>query len=725
MKTFLPALSFSRLSVWFASCFLAAPALVSYGIDTNGIADFRSADGSGNNVAHPDLGETDTPLTRVAPADYGDGTDLPRGVPVEDEGDGDVEVDEQTLPSGRTISNTINDQNGQDLPSGRNLSQLFFQFGQFLSHDTGLSEPNSGIATGGMTGLSGNESFNIEVEPGDPDFLSPIVPLSRSIAEAASASPTGKREQINQITAFIDASNVYGSTQSRADALRTFVGGKLRSQAGPGGDLLPYNTGGTQENANPTMLDPNIMFLAGDVRANEQIGLIAFHTLFMREHNRLCDEIAAADFSGASLANAAVDEEIYQRARATVAAMIQKIVYYDWLPVLLGYDAMPYYTGYDPSVNPQIANEFSTAAFRIGHTLLPSTYLLTDSNGTVTPFALQDAFFNPGYIAANGIDDILRGESTNIQQELDPYIVDDVRVFLFGPGFGLDLAALNIQRGRDHGVPSYSQIRSSYGLPGLTQYGDIPAKAGVVSDLESLYGGAGYGDIDAWVGGLCEKHLPGTNLGETFTEVFVDQFTRLRDGDRFYFENRNVYPASFIDDILNTNLIQIIKRNTSLDWDEMNDYSFFLPRYHPFQPDVRVGKVYNVGAHRGDDKYNDNGVGQRVRSKRSRGRAKFFSSIENDGAYMNPIRVRTGLIGPRDYRLRIFDVSNGRRNVTGALYTGRYVRIPSPQGIKKLKGVAISRGLSYPRNYRRVVCFHAESDSDTQAKDVGMVQIKF
>lgn len=716
----------TRLNGLIPGLAITLPGAAAFAIDTSGLNDFRSADGSNNNVIHTEYGEAHQPLIRIAPADYGDGVDLPRGVPVEDEGDGDVEVDEQTLPSARTISNTVHDQNGVDIPSGRKLSQLFFQFGQFLSHDTGLTEPDASEATGGMTGLSGNESFNIEIEPGDPDFFaSPFVPLTRSIAQNVAASITGMREQINIITAFIDGSNVYGSNQARADELRTMVGGKLKSQAGPDGELLPYNVNGFP-NANQSPLNFNQLFLAGDVRANEQIGLIAIHTIFMREHNRLCNEIAATNFPGANLADPVVDELIYQRARATVAAMLQKITYYDWLPVLLGYDAMPYYKGYDPTVDPQISNEFSTAAFRIGHTMLPSTYLLTDENGSQTPFLLQNAFFNPTFVATNGIDDIIRGQALNYQQELDQYIVDDVRVFLFGPGSGLDLPALNIQRGRDHGIPSYNAIRAAYGLPGLGQYSDIPGKGTVaINALESVYGAAGVQNIDAWTGGLVERHLPGTNLGETWTRVFVDQFSRLRDGDRYYFENTDIYSSSFIYDILNTNLVQIIQRNTGVDWEDLNEYSFFIPRYHPFQPDVKVGKKYNEATHRGEDRYNNSGVGQRIRIKAKKGRAKIFVSIQNDGAYMNPIRVRTGYIGPQDFKAKYFDVSSGRRNVTSALKTGRYMREPRPENTKKLKGRIKGRRLHYPPNRKRVICFHAESDADPLADDTGYIRIKF
>ena len=129
------------------------------------------------------------------------------------------------------------------------------------------------------------------------------------------------------------------------------------------GRLLPFNEQGLE---NEGGRDLESLFVAGDVRANEQIGLIAMHTLFVREHNRLADIIADQDpdLSG---------DEIYQLARKIVGAQNQAVTFNEFLPLLLGPDAIGAYTGYDPSVDPAIASEFSAAAFRVGHTMLSPT----------------------------------------------------------------------------------------------------------------------------------------------------------------------------------------------------------------------------------------------------------------------------------------------------------------------------------------------------------------
>ena len=135
------------------------------------------------------------------------------------------------------------------------------------------------------------------------------------------------RQQLNEITAWVDGSNVYGSNQERADALRTLDGtGKLKTSDG---NMLPFNVDGLP---NAGGSGPNL-FLAGDVRANEQLGLTAMHTLFVREHNRLAEKIGAqrSNWDG---------DRIYEKARQLVGAQIQVITYNEFLPALLGKRAM-------------------------------------------------------------------------------------------------------------------------------------------------------------------------------------------------------------------------------------------------------------------------------------------------------------------------------------------------------------------------------------------------
>jgi hypothetical protein len=174
-----------------------------------------------------------------------------------------------------------------------------------------------------------------------------VIPLTRS-KSASGPGVTSPRQQVNVMTAFLDGSMVYGSDSTRAAALREFVGGRLKTSSG---NLLPFNTGGLS-NANDAHIFPdNQLFLAGDVRANENSELTSLHTLFMREHNRL----AAIIVSQHPTWN---DEQVYQQARRLVIGEIQQITYNEFLPALLGPGALAPYSGYKPNVNPGISTEF-------------------------------------------------------------------------------------------------------------------------------------------------------------------------------------------------------------------------------------------------------------------------------------------------------------------------------------------------------------------------------
>ena len=187
------------------------------------------------------------------------------------------------------------------------------------------------------------------------------------------------------------------------------------------------------------------------------MGLTALHTLFVREHNYWAE-------SYAGLNPQAMDEEIYQFARMIVGAEIQAITYREFLPILLGRDSLPDYRGYREDVRADISNAFGAAAFRIGHSMLSPQLLRVDGSGAEIEsghLSLAASFFDPSLIESDGIEPILRGLASQECQELDARLIDEVRNFLFGsPGAGgFDLAALNIQRGRDHGIPDYNSTR--------------------------------------------------------------------------------------------------------------------------------------------------------------------------------------------------------------------------------------------------------------------------
>lgn len=496
-------------------------------------ATYRAIDGTGNNLAHPEWGSTNEQLLRVAPAEYADGIQAPAGA---------------DRPSAREISNALAAHSAEATPNDRNLTAYLYVWGQFIDHDMDLTD--AGTPT---------EVFNIPVPKGDTYFDpngtgTQVIPLKRSIYDPATGtSTTNPRQQINQITAWIDGSMVYGSDATTAASLRTFSAGLLKTSAG---NLPPTDASGN--------------YLAGDIRANENIELTSMQTLFLREHNRLATQIAQTT-RGLS------DEEIYQRARALVIAEIQVVTYNEWLPALIGASAMPAYRGYRATVNPTIANEFSTAAFRL-HTTInddveffdndgqPITFTYLDSNGGYVTvegeMALRDAFFNPTVYGQTGPDGILKYAASTHAEELDNQVVDSLRNFLFGqPGQGgLDLASLNIQRGRDHGLADYNAVRVAYGLPRVKKFADITSDAEVQAALQKEYGTVD--NIDLWVGALAEDHVRDSAAGPLITRVVSDQFQRLRDGDRFWYQR--VFSGTQLAQLERTTLADIIERNSGV-----------------------------------------------------------------------------------------------------------------------------------------------------------------
>ncbi|XP_037072367.1 chorion peroxidase-like [Pollicipes pollicipes] len=359
----------------------------------------------------------------------------------------------------------------------------------------------------------------------DDPFYGPLGQRCMEFTRSVPAMPTdcspGPAITVNLLTAFIDGSGVYGPHESRAAQVRAGEGGRLLMQEGA---LLPRDPPGVQIDTELPCLSPDPegrpCFLAGDVRATEQSGLATVHTIWMREHNRLARRLERVNPEWD-------DEQLFQEARRILGAEIQHITYNEWLPLLVGEAFMRrmrmgtqrrgFSRRYSNRVNPSIATEFSTAAFRVGHTLIQGhleLYRRVASSSVSLRINLRDVFLDPALLYDGQLDQIAIGMIKQHPQTCDASIAEDLTEFLFQPKghtFGLDLIALNVQRGRDLGIASYNTMRSRCGLPRVSSFRQLQRQmpTDVVRRLRSVY--AHVDDIDLF-------------------------FARLRWGDNFFYD---------------------------------------------------------------------------------------------------------------------------------------------------------------------------------------------
>ncbi len=481
----------------------------------------RTIDGSGNNLAHANLNATGSDFARVGPAHFADGLDtMTNG------------------PNPRDISNIVVAGNG-DLPNPEGLSGMMYAWGQFIDHDLDLMQ-------------SGGADISITAPANDPVFPGGTIGMTRVVIDPHTGEGTGKpATAVNSVTGWLDASMVYGSDATTAASLR-LADGHMKTSAG---DNLPIVNG---------------MFVAGDVRVDENPDLTALQTLFVREHNYEVDLLhnQHPGWTG---------EQLFQQAKAVVTAEIEHITYSEFLPHLLGPNALHDYHGYNSHVNPTITEEFAGAAYRFGHSIVSAEITSFGEQGQeLAAQDLKDVFFEPAAVFAStgdGADGLLRHLAADKSNALDVHIVDDLRNFLFDPGDGQDLAAINIQRGHDLGLGTLNQTRVALGLHAYTSFDQITSDHDTAAALAQAYNND-VNSVDLWTGGLAENHLAGAMVGQTFDVIIANQFESLRDGDRFWYQNENFDQAT-MNQIEHTTLSDIIERDTNTSHMQNDAFVFY------------------------------------------------------------------------------------------------------------------------------------------------------
>jgi len=526
----------SALMLWAAA---SAPSAVRL------LKEFRPIGGAGNNLENPTLDAVPgSPERALAPQRYADGTV-----------DGLIDG-----PNPRLISNVLAGGSGEGGADSQTpdptASAWLYVFGQFVDHDLDLefSPP-------------GGRPIDIPVPPGDPVFKDgTTIKLTRD-----TRSPV-TNTAINTVAGYLDLSQLYGSAPALAADLRNEDGTLKTSNQGSALQIV------------------NGRFITGDLRVNENPELAAVTILFLREHNYWVAELKGQNpgWSG---------EQLYQMARAITTAEYQNIVYQEFLPLLIGPVLGPYQR-YNPGLSAQVSQEFSTAAFRAGHSQISETQSGIDNDGKlVFTQSLAQAFFNTAEeTLANGVAPLMRNVTAEFAQATDVYTVPVLRNLLFAPLPGgnidqVDLIAIDIQRARDLGLGTLNQTRKALGLAPYTTFAELTADGMLQARFQQVYGAIGA--VDLFMGGLAEGHAADAAVGPTFQAIIRKQFEALRDGDRFFWRNQG-FDRATAERIAATRLSHIIRRNT--DTTSITENAFLAsgkPERKP--PRAPAGPVDNHG----------------------------------------------------------------------------------------------------------------------------------
>lgn len=498
---------------------------------------YRRLNGRCNNF-HPGRslwGSADYMLERILPPAYDNGISSSRI----------VSTDGRYLPSSRVVSEKMF---GDLHIPHRKHNVLMMQLGQFLTHD--ISRVKAEVINhkcclpddSNRSPYSHPACSPIRVSSKDcfySRFNVNCLHFVRSSMAPMDQCHVGYGRQVSEVTHFIDGSMIYGNSMQEVDELRVHQGGRLKS-------LVHKHT----SNELPLLDVPFVCtstatacFKAGDKRINQVLPLVALYTLFLREHNRIAQKLETYNPHWS-------DDILFQETRRIVIAEFQHIIYNEYLPKVVGPDYIEMYNlhtssgyskFYNPKKKPALTNEFTTAAFRFGHSTVPGQFELP--KGIINT---HETFFNPSAIVETEFfDDLFHGIMQQPMQSVDDMFTHSLTRYLNpeeGHPYGMDMVAINIQRGRDHAIQPYNHYLHLTGRDVKHIFEDFGPIFG--PKLAKLYWSPD--DVDLYVGGILEQPVDGGVVGQTFAEIISDQFARLKAGDRYFYSNcRKSNPGHF------------------------------------------------------------------------------------------------------------------------------------------------------------------------------------
>ncbi|XP_078735605.1 dual oxidase 1-like [Lampetra fluviatilis] len=520
-------------------------------------------DGWYNNLVNIQWGCAGSKLLRLAPASFADGV---------------YQMwDEPTVPNARRLSSSVM-RGDSGLPSALNRTVLAVFFGQQILNEI-MNTKHQGCPA---------EFVNIRIPSNDSAFSNgvyKVLPFQRSHwDEDTGSSPNNPRTPSNMVTAWIDGNSIYGSSQTACNAHRKFAKGMLKTSSN--GFLAPLaEDSSTLINIRSPShefgnIGPQTQYVFGSPWANESPSLKALSTVWLRYHNYWAQNLSMAhpDWN---------DEEVFSNARKWVVAIYQNIILYEWLPAMLGQNVSDY-TGYKMHVHPGISVEFEAAAMRYSQTMLPpgvytrneSCHFKPTESGFIASRVCNNYWNHEVFKSRNEVDEMLLGMASQIAEREDHIVVEDILDRMYGPlkASRLDLMAMNIQQGRDHGAPSYNEVRRAVKLPPVSQWGEINPRLNqsnpeVIERLKQLYNGD-ISRLELWPGGLMECQ---GGPGPLFSRILVDQFERIRDGDRFWFENTNngMFTDTDVETVRGTRFSSVLRAAMMIDENSVQEEVFF------------------------------------------------------------------------------------------------------------------------------------------------------
>lgn len=527
-----------------------------YHVACNAKEKYRTIDGSCNNVNRTYLGKSNTVYGRLLQSDYDDGLHEMRGHL------------SNTLPNPRLISTTLT--TNHSVPE-KNHTILTALWGLLVYHDVsftpvrGMVHLKNPIMCCNLDGGSLLPRYShascapINIPKVDPFFgvkHQTCMNYVRSLPGLRTDGKLGPMEQMNQVTHFLDASFLYGSTSSYARSIRTLEGGKL------------IDADQSIKKCFKVGNSSSVCYEDGNSRIMFVPQLRVVQLIFLNEHNKIADSLASINKKWS-------DEKIYQETRRIIIAVFQHITYNHWLPVLLGEkfvkdlnvtSTKKSHVDYNSDVEPVISNAVATAAFPSLNSMLDNFIKLYKEDGTILKETHLRDHIVEDFTDKNYIDQLVKSMITQNAQKLDTKYADTLTKYWYSISgdFGVDALSLDIQRGRDHGLPGYVKFRKYCNLSEIKTFDDLNKiiHHEDVRKLRTLY--ENVADIDLLVGIISEKQLEDALVGPTLQCLLGNQFKNTRTGDRYFFDHTANFNEAQLSQIKRCSLARIFCDNSGI-----------------------------------------------------------------------------------------------------------------------------------------------------------------